>query len=120
MEKVTGIGGFFFKSKDNAKLNEWYKNNLGVGAEGGHDNNYWWQEEGPTIFYAESQDCESYINFRVNDLEAMVEQLRSLGNIVEIDDRNNPEGKFAHLNDPEGNLIELWEPYEAEMVRPKS
>ena len=124
MERVTGIGGYFFKSKNNTKLNEWYEKNLGIGAQNGYDNGYdngyWWQDAGPTIFYAETEESDNYINYRVKDLDAMVEQLRAQGNEVHIDERDNPEGKFAHLSDPEGNLIELWQPYESEMIRPKT
>lgn len=50
------------------------------------------------------------INFRVGDLDAMVEQLRASGIDVEIDAEEYPNGRFAQLRDPEGNAIQLWEP----------
>ena len=58
------------------------------------------------------------INFRVRDLDAMVAQLRAAGAAVEVDDTIYPNGRFAHLRDPEGNRIELWEPAGADLVRP--
>ena len=50
------------------------------------------------------------INFRVNDLDKMIEQLRTEGIEVAMDDEVLPNGRFARLHDPEGNPIELWEP----------
>ncbi|MEO1323305.1 MAG: VOC family protein [Pseudomonadota bacterium] len=117
MEKVTGIGGFFFRSDDPESLSEWYKENLGVDLapqkSGGAP---WQQEAGFTVFDPFARDNEMIpsgkswmINFRVNDLERMVEQLRHKGNQVsEIADY--PHGRFADLSDPEGNGIQLWQP----------
>jgi glyoxylase I family protein len=50
------------------------------------------------------------VNFRVHDLDAMVAQLRSSGVSVEVDPQRYPNGRFARLNDPEGNPIALWQP----------
>ena len=58
------------------------------------------------------------INFRVRDLDAMVAQLRAGGITVEVDARIYPNGRFAHLRDPDGNSIELWEAAGADLVRP--
>jgi glyoxylase I family protein len=126
MEKVTGIGGFFFRSKNPTELNEWYERHLGVrqcGKE--YEDGSWWQDEGPTVFGADGPD-DSFgppeknwrINFRVKNLDAMVNQLRQAGISVKVDETVYPNGRFAHLDDPEGNLIELWEAGGTDSVRP--
>jgi predicted enzyme related to lactoylglutathione lyase len=126
MEKVTGIGGFFFRVKNADALNAWYEEHLGIRqvAERDEDGS-WWQAAGPTVFASESASDQAggpdyawRINFRVRDLEAMVAQLRAAGAAVEVDDTIYPNGRFAHLRDPEGNRIELWEPAGADSVRP--
>jgi len=127
MEKVTGIGGFFFLGKDSTKLNEWYEKHLGVRGVGQtYEDGSWWQDEGPTVFGAESDTAQlggpGYawrINFRVKDLDAMVAQLRSSDIRVNVEETIYPNGRFAHLQDPEGNHIELWEPAGADANRPK-
>jgi predicted enzyme related to lactoylglutathione lyase len=58
------------------------------------------------------------INFRVNNLDAMVVQLRGAGILVEVDPQRYPNGRFARLHDPEGNPIELWEPEGRDARRP--
>lgn len=127
MEKVTGIGGFFFRSKNSAILNDWYEQHLGVrkvGAE--YEDGSWWQDEGPTVFASEPQESKGMggphyswrINFRVRDLDAMVTQLRAADIAVEVESTIYPNGRFAHLHDPEGNQIELWEPGGTDLVRP--
>lgn len=126
MERVTGIGGFFFLGKDAAQLNEWYERHLGVRRVGQtYEEGSWWQEAGPTVFGAED-DAEQVggggrnwrINFRVANLAAMVSQLRAAGIEVKEDESIYPNGRFAHLHDPEGNSIELWEPAGADLQRP--
>ncbi|WP_411827786.1 VOC family protein [Luteolibacter sp. AS25] len=118
MEKVTGIGGFFFKSKHPNKLNEWYESNLGIqrstpGVLGGG----WWTSETPSVVCAEPEDgvfgggSQSwYLSFTVADLDAMIAQLMKNGVSVELKHADSVFGRFAQLNDPEGNHIELWEP----------
>ncbi len=126
MERITGIGGFFFRVKNAAVLNEWYEQHLGVRKVGEKDEDgSWWQDAGPTVFASESASDQAggpeyawRINFRVRDLDAMVAQLRAAGAAVEVDDTIYPNGRFAHLRDPEGNRIELWEPAGADLVRP--
>lgn len=126
MEKVTGIGGLFFLSKDPATLNEWYERHLGV-RNGGKENGdgSWWQDEGPIVFGAESDPAQvggaghtSRINFRVGDLDAMVAQFIAAGISVEVDATNYPNGRFAYIHDPEGNSIELWQAAGADLARP--
>jgi glyoxylase I family protein len=120
VERVLGIGGFFFKSAEPSVLAEWYAEHLGVlpppaSAEG----SVWEQQAGPTAFAPfGSEDAESPylgtggwgINFRVADLDAMVAQLRADGIAVEVDPEDYPIGRFAQLYDPEGNAVQLWQP----------
>lgn len=126
MQRVTGIGGFFFLSKDATILDDWYEQHLGVRKVGKeYEDGSWWQDEGPTVFAAESQEAHVggpgrswRINFRVNDLDAMVAQLRAADIAVEVEATIYPNGRFAHLRDPEGNSIELWEPAGTDSARP--
>ena len=124
MAKVTGIGGVFFKTKaDHKALASWYQEHLGIVLEdfGGAVLN--WQldtseDKGLTVWHVADRDSDWFspsestfmINYRVDDLEAMVEQLTAAG----IDILKGPEyhenGAFAWLLDLEGNKIELWEP----------
>ncbi len=119
MEKVAGIGGLFFRAHDPVALGNWYLQHLGIAltpkSEGG---TVWQQEAGPTAFspfpeksgYFGDPNKVWMVNFRVHDLDKMVAQLRRAG--IEVKD---PEsylniGRFARLQDPEGNPIELWQP----------
>ena len=119
MEKVTGIGGVFFRAKNPEELAKWYEEYLGVSpVPSDYDQLPWVQEEGPTVFAPFEQSTEYFgkdtqswmINFRVRDLSKIVKQLREAGVEVSIDGEEFPNGKFARLHDPEGNPIELWEP----------
>lgn len=121
MEKVTGIGGFFFKAEDPKALAEWYEAHLGVNpVPKTYEQQAWTQEAGATVFapfsaktdYFGSEKQMWMINFRVRDLNAMVAQLRAQGIKVEQDPKKYPNGYFARLNDPEGNPIQLWQPLE--------
>lgn len=117
MEKVTGIGGFFFVASDPEALRNWYKDHLGVELapqfSGGAP---WLQEAGFTVFDPFPVDNgmipsgKSWmINFRVANIRRMVSQLRTAD--VEVSEiETYPHGKFATLADPEGNGIQLWEP----------
>ena len=119
MEKVTGIGGVFLRTRDPETLARWYEECLGVTGPGAsYDREPWNQEAGPTVFapfpsdttYLGTMDHMWMLNFRVRNLDAMVAQLRGAGVAVDIDPATSPIGRFAHLADPEGNRIELWEP----------
>ncbi|MEQ9363180.1 MAG: VOC family protein [Leptospirales bacterium] len=119
MEKVTGIGGFFFRSRNPGALKEWYETHLGVKkVPDSYDEPAWSQAAGTTVFAPFEQYTEYFgrpeqqwmINFRVDDLNAMVKQLEAAGVKVEVDAEQYPNGRFAQLNDPEGNPIQLWEP----------
>ena len=118
VQHVTGIGGVFFRTKDPAALGRWYKEHLGIDlVPADYGQKPWSQEGGPTAFAPFPQDTDYFpadkqwmLNFRVRDLDAMVEQLRSAKIDVKVDPENYPNGRFARLHDPEGNPIELWEP----------
>ena len=119
MQHVTGIGGLFFRAKNPAETAEWYKVHLGVDlVPSNYGQKPWSQEAGPTAFAPFPEDSEYFgdakkqwmINFRVRDLDAMVEQLRGAQIDVSVDPEIYPNGRFARLHDPEGNPIELWEP----------
>jgi len=118
-EKVTGIGGFFFRAHDPKGLGRWYQDHLGVLViPTSYDQKSWEQEEGPTAFAPFPETTKYFgdlakqwmINFRVRDLDRMVAQLQAAGIKVTKDAETYPNGKFASLNDPEGNPIQLWQP----------
>lgn len=118
-ETVTGIGGFFFRARDTAALTQWYDEHLGVTqVPSTYEQMPWAQEAGPTVFAPFREDTTYFgapeqvwmINFRVRNLDALVAQLRAAGIEVEVDPEAYPNGRFARLNDPEGNPIQLWEP----------
>jgi len=119
MERVNGIGGFFFRSRDRVALRRWYEEMLGIDpVPESYDEKVWVQQEGETVFEPFDMDSEMIgppehtwmLNFRVDDLEAMVAQLRAGGAEVEVDPEEYPNGLFAQTQDPEGNRIQLWEP----------
>jgi glyoxylase I family protein len=119
MERVQGIGGFFFRAKNPKKLTEWYETNLGVtSVPDNYDATPWRTSAGTTVFAPFNEDTSYFgdrrfqwmINFRVRDLEKMVAQLRGRGIAVEVDPEVYPNGRFARLSDPEGNPIQLWQP----------
>ena len=119
MEKVTGIGGVFFRARQPKELAEWYRDHLGVDVvPSSYDELPWEQQAGPTAFAPFPEDTDYFghdgkqwmIDFRVANLDAMVAQLQAAGISVEIDHEPYPNGRFARLHDPEGNPIELWQP----------
>ncbi len=119
MQRVNGIGGFFFRARDPEGLGKWYQETLGIDpVPTGAGQQPWTQEAGTTAFSPFEQDSEYFgdasknwmINFRVSDLEGMVTQLRAAGVAVTFDPEKTAYGRFARLHDPEGNPIELWEP----------
>jgi predicted enzyme related to lactoylglutathione lyase len=119
MEKVTGIGGVFFRAADPAALSRWYEQHLGVTpTPTDYAQRPWSQEAGFTVFAPFPSDTPYFgrpgqvwmINFRVRNLDAMVAQLRASGVEVTVDPEQYPNGRFARLHDPEGNPVELWEP----------
>jgi glyoxylase I family protein len=119
MEKVTGIGGLFFRAQDPAALGRWYQEHLGVSlTPSSYEDLPWRQEAGPTAFspFPEATDYFGdskqvwMVNFRVRDLDAMAAQLQAAGIGIDVDPQHYPNGRFARLHDPEDNPIELWQP----------
>jgi glyoxylase I family protein len=119
MERVDGIGGFFFKAKSPKALAQWYSDHLGVTlTPTDHNSEPWQQAAGPTAFEPFAADTKYFgppeqrfmLNFRVSNLDAMVAQLRRADIKVDVDPKTYPNGRFALLHDPEGNPIQLWQP----------
>ena len=119
MERVVGIGGFFFRAKDPGALSTWYRDALGIDTYSEDSNGIWMQEAGPTVWapfptdtdYFGRADQQVMINLRVRDLDAMLAQLRGIGTPV-VGDVQEMEGvcRFGWVEDPEGNRVELWQP----------
>jgi predicted enzyme related to lactoylglutathione lyase len=122
-KKVTGIGGIFFKCKDPDGMKSWYNKNLGLvtneygslfefrNANRPEEINYlqWSPMTDKTKYYGPSKK-EFMINYRVEKIEGLVEELKSDGVEVVDEIESFEYGKFVHIMDPEGNKIELWEP----------
>ena len=119
MEKVTGIGGLFFRAKDPKVLAKWYADHLGVDLVPSKAGDSPWRQEAGTCAFQPFPEKTTYfgditkhwmVNFRVRNIDRMAAQLRAAGITVEIDPKVYPNGRFARLSDPEGNPVELWEP----------
>lgn len=125
MEKVTGIGGIFFKARDPQALYAWYCKNLGITPEEGgtHALFHWRRPDGdgePTVTvwstfdhgtdYFGSPDAQWMVNYQVSNLDAMLAQLRAAGCQVDGKIEEYEYGRFGWATDPEGNRFELWEP----------
>jgi predicted enzyme related to lactoylglutathione lyase len=123
MKRVTGIGGIFFKCKDPKKLREWYQIHLGLntnqygavfewyqGADSTKKGFSQWSPFRETTKYFEPSTKEFMINYRVENLEALVEELKKEGVNITDSLQTVDYGKFVHIMDIEGNKIELWEP----------
>ena len=120
-KRVTGIGGFFFKTKDPSKIKDWYNAHLGLNTDD-YGSTFWWKdEEGKKCStqwspfkedtkYFEPSKKEFMINFRVEDLEGLMKVLKKEGVTVVGEIEEYDYGKFGWILDPEGNKIELWEP----------
>jgi len=127
MKRVTGIGGIFFKCKDPKKLREWYQVHLGLntnqygavfewhqGADSVRKGFTQWSTFKETTKYFEPSEKEFMINYRVDNLEALVEELKKEGVTLTDTIATYDYGKFIHIMDPERNKIELWEPNDIE------
>ena len=123
MKKVTGIGGIFFKSKDPKQMREWYKTHLGVettaygatfewreDADSTKKGSTTWSPFAETTKYFDPSTKDFMINYRVENLEALVEQLKTEGVTIVDKIEDSDYGKFVHIIDGEGNKVELWEP----------
>lgn len=125
MKKVTGIGGIFFKCKDPKEITAWYEKHLGLETNPYGATFEWyenpeqpkkaqtqWSPFADTTKYFEPSAKDFMINYRVENLEALIEELKNNG-VTILDEMEAYEyGKFIHILDPEGNKIELWEPVE--------
>lgn len=124
MQRVTGIGGIFFKAKDAPALQAWYKQHLGIDVQAWGGTAFSWADKegkptgGTTIWSIGSQDGDAFapssapfmINYRVDDLHGLVKLLKEEGcNVLDKIDESE-YGKFAWVIDPEGNKVELWQP----------
>jgi predicted enzyme related to lactoylglutathione lyase len=119
MARATGVGGVFLRAADPDKLHAWYEEHLGIKRT--EDGAFAFFSEGPremTVFtffppdtkYFGPSEQEAMVNFRVDDLDAVLEKLSTAG--VDIDPRREDHdyGRFAWFSDPEGNRVELWQP----------
>lgn len=123
IKKVTGIGGIFFKCKDPEKIKEWYSRHLGFnmdeygtifpwrhGDDPAKYGSTQWSAFSDSSTYFEPSAKEFMINYRVENLENLVTELRKEGVIILDSIESFDYGKFVHILDNEGNKIELWEP----------
>jgi catechol 2,3-dioxygenase-like lactoylglutathione lyase family enzyme len=124
MKRVVGIGGVFFKAKDPEKLREWYRDHLGFNLDdwGGmvfqptgdagsaeREKTIWSLFPADATYFAPSTQA-FMINYRVDDLHALLAALRAEGCDVDAKVDESEYGKFGWVMDPEGNRVELWEP----------
>lgn len=124
--RVTGIGGIFFKSADPKAVRAWYSEHLGLavneygslfefreGANPGQKGYLQWSPFAEDTNYFQPSDHPYMINYRVVNIEALVDQLKEAGVQVVDDIETFEYGKFVHVMDPFGNKIELWEPVDS-------
>ncbi len=120
MGRVTGIGGVFFKCKDPVAQRKWYQEQLGLDTDEYGTNFEWRHSSNPdrlgysqwSPFKNDSEyfDGEFMINYRVDDLNGILESLASNGTELIGEIQEEKFGRFAHVRDPEGIKLELWEP----------
>ncbi len=124
MKRVTGIGGIFFKAKDAQALREWYQRHLGIELEPWGGSAFRWTDaqgqpfNGTTVWnvfeagsdYFAPSKSPFMINYRVDDLHAVLKDLREEGCAVQEKVEESEYGKFGWVLDPEGNKVELWQP----------
>jgi len=124
MAKITGIGGVFIKSKGKGtELAEWYKTNLGLDLESWGGSILKWPEDkaddgGLTVWSSADHDSKWFspsessfmINYRVDDMDEMLAQLKQNGVEILKGPDSEENGKFAWIMDPDGNKVELWQP----------
>jgi predicted enzyme related to lactoylglutathione lyase len=124
MKRVTGIGGIFFKARDPKAMQAWYKEHLGIDVQTWGGAAFTWTDDdgkpvgGTTAWSIASLQSDQFapsdaafmVNYRVEDLQALVKALREEGcNVLDKIDESE-YGKFAWVIDPEGNKVELWQP----------
>ena len=114
MTRVRGVGGLFIRADDTTALRRWYADMLGLVDP---PDGVWQQEAGPTVFAAFPRDSDHFpldqrfmLNFRVDDLDALLAHLRGAGVTVLREEDQDGVGRFAWIVDPEGSRVELWQP----------
>lgn len=125
MKRVTGIGGIFFKARDPVALRAWYQRHLGVDVQVWGGAAFPWvnadgrpEPDGMTIWSVSGMDAETFapssapfmVNYRVDDLAALLQALREEGCEVLEKTDDGEYGKFGWVIDPEGHKVELWQP----------
>jgi predicted enzyme related to lactoylglutathione lyase len=128
MKRVTGIGGIFFQAKDPVALRAWYQKHLGIDVQEWGGTAFTWNDgagnptKGTTVWSIGAASGDNFtpststfmINYRVEDLAALLQALREEGcNVLEKTD-DSDFGKFGWVMDPEGNKVELWQPPEGQ------
>lgn len=123
-KRVIGLGGVFFKSKDPAKTKQWYQTHLGIESDQYGSKFLWksandevegtkitaWSPMAEDTDYYEPSKREFMINYRVHDLEGLLEELKKEGVELAGEMQTYEYGKFAWIIDPDGTKVELWEP----------
>ena len=124
MRRVTGIGGIFMSAQDPAALRAWYQRHLGIDVQPWGGTGFTWADAdgnptaGTTVWSIGPADGKHFapskatfmVNYRVDDLTALLQALREEGCDV-LDATDDSEfGKFGWVMDPEGNKVELWQP----------
>ncbi len=122
--RVTGLGGFFFKSQNPDEIKAWYKTHLGIPTDQ-YGCTFWWRDENgikcstqwspfqqDTSYFSPS-DKQFMMNFRVENLKELLAVLKKEGVEIIGEMEEYDYGKFGWILDPEGNKIELWEPVDA-------
>jgi len=128
MKRVTGIGGIFFKTKDPQQSKKWYQNHLGIESDEYGATFKWLEKENPTkegntvwnafpddTQYFNPAEQEFMINYRVENLEALLVALKEEGVTIVGEMESFEYGKFAWILDPDGYKIELWEPVDEKL-----
>ena len=118
MERATGIGGVFFRARDPQALARWYQEHLGIEIEDWGGSVIRAEAGDVTVWSPFREDTEYFgptgkqwmVNYRVRDLDAILEQLRAAGIQVDENRHEDENGRFGWAVDPEGNRIELWQP----------
>lgn len=122
MKRVTGIGGIFFKSPDPKRLAEWYQRHLGIDVQPWGGTAFKWEGAGSTVWspfqadtgYFAPSTAPFMVNYRVEDLHALLAALRTEGCDVQDKVEESEYGKFGWVMDPDGNKLELWQPPEGQ------
>lgn len=129
MARVVGIGGIFFKARDHVALGAWYRDHLGIDIQPWGGAAFRWNtpgrvepDGGVTVWnvmpesssYLDPSPARFMVNYRVDDLDALLAQLRAAGCAVDDKVERSEYGAFGWVMDPEGNRVELWQPLEGE------